>query len=289
MPNRMNDTNMPATQFSLILSFLALLMTGCADTNTVINPGEKPVVEAYLAPGQPFAVKLTKEIPYVSESSEGRAEPINDAVITISDNAGKTYTLKVAEAGRYTSAPTERVGSAGTRYTLTFSYGGRTISATTEIPLRPVGFKLDRTSIARTRIDLSGGGFPNPGAGADDNTAVNASWNNPDNVYHFVAAEITTINPSRVITLPNGIELPAQRFTNSPTTGTTTAFAPRSFEYFGTYNIILYRVGVDYADLYRSGGTSTQNLSTPPTNIKNGLGVFTGVNADTIRLSVNRK
>jgi hypothetical protein len=123
--NCMNYTNTPATRSLLVFSLLASLLMGCTDTNSVVNPGEKPVVEAYLAPGQPVSIKLTKEIPYVTEGSEGEAIPISDAVITISNSAGKTYTLKVAEAGRYTSAPTELVGNAGTRYTMEFSYGGQ--------------------------------------------------------------------------------------------------------------------------------------------------------------------
>jgi hypothetical protein len=273
----------------LVINGLSVGLMACTETNDVINPGQKPVVEAYLAPGQPVVVKLTKEIPYTSENAEGKAEPINGLTIRVTSSTGQVFVLKSLGEGQYSSASTERVASAGTIYQMEFEYLGRKVSARTEIPPRPKGFKLDRSDVYRTKIDLSGGGFPNFRGGSDDNTAINATWQNPDQLYHFVAAEIKTTNPTRVITLPSGFDPPRFRFTNSPTTGTSNALPPPSFEYFGTYQVVLYRVGIEYADLYRSGGTSTQNLSTPSTSITNGLGIFTGVNADTLQLVVRPK
>jgi hypothetical protein len=270
-----------------IIMGLALVLLACTETNDVVNPGQKPVVEAYLAPGHPVTIKLTKEIPYNSENTEGKAEPINGLTIRVTSSTGQVFVLKSLGEGKYSSASTERVVQAGAVYQMEFEYLGRKVSARTEIPPRPKGFKLDRSDIYRTKIDLSGGGFPN--FGSDDNTAVNATWQNTEQSYYFVAAEIKTANPTRVITLPNGFDLPRIRFTNSPTTGTSNPLPPPSFEYFGTYQVVLYRVGIEYADLYRSGGTSTQNLSTPPTSITNGLGIFTGVNADTLQLVVRPK
>ncbi|NJO24567.1 MAG: hypothetical protein HC867_00495 [Bacteroidia bacterium] len=42
----------------------------------------------------------------------------------------------------------------------------------------------------------------------------------------------------------------------------------------------------EYAALYNSNGNSSQNLTTVPTNVQNGLGIFTGVNADTVFVTV---
>jgi hypothetical protein len=271
-----------------ITPFIAFFATSCLqETNAVIAPGQKPVVEAYLGPGQPIQIKVTKEIAYTSENAEAKTEAINGLSIMVSGSNGKTYTLKNTGEGIYTSASNELVAGTGTTYRMEFGYSGQTISAEATIPKRPEGFRMDRVTISRTKIDLSGGGFPN--FGSDDNTAINAYWTNPDKVYHFLAAENITLNPVRVVTPPSGVTLPQTRFTRSPNTGITDAFPPPSFEYFGTYRVVLYRVGQEYADLYRSGGTSTQNLSTPATNIKNGLGIFTGVNADTLQLVVKQK
>jgi hypothetical protein len=50
--------------------------------------------------------------------------------------------------------------------------------------------------------------------------------------------------------------------------------------------LILYHLNADYAALYNDTGNSSQNLTNPTTNIENGLGIFTGINADTLLLNV---
>jgi hypothetical protein len=166
----------------------------------------------------------------------------------------------------------------------------RTISATTIIPTKPVNYKLNKIEVKRNKIDLSGGfggGFPN--FGAEDNTAIEATWQNPDKAYYFMAVIASDSNPESIITLPSDVERPNIRFTNSPVSGDATNIQPRSFQYFGKHKAILFRVNEDYAALYQSSGTSTQNLSTPPSSITNGLGIFTGINADTLTITVKKQ
>ena len=57
---------------------------------------------------------------------------------------------------------------------------------------------------------------------------------------------------------------------------------------FGTYQIIFLRVNLEYTGLFGSSGSSTLSLEEPPTNIVNGLGIFTGVSSDTLYLEVTR-
>lgn len=123
----------------------------------------------------------------------------------------------------------------------------------------------------------------------DDNTPLVLSWDNPTGEYYFVVQQSADSNSDPVISINNGQGLPQRRINNQPTNGSVTNIQPRSFSYFGKYNVILFRLNPDYAALYRSGGTSTQNLSTPPTAITNGLGIFTGVAPDTIQVLVQKK
>jgi hypothetical protein len=273
-----------------ILSITACILVSmaCTETNNVVLPGDKPIITAYLAPGKVISLTAKTEIPY-TEDSEGVSKPIDGLAIKITGSDGKVFNLKSEGSGKYSSAKNELVGKAGTKYTLEFDYNGRKIKGSTEIPKKPTDYKLDKYEVSRSKIDLSGGGFPNFGGGGNDTTPIIVTWTNPENVYHFIAAENIETNPEQVVKLPDGFELPTRRFTNSPVVGTTSNLIPRSFEYFGKYNIILYRVNSDYADLYRSGGTNTQNISTPPTSIENALGIFTGINADTLRLTIKKK
>lgn len=278
--------------YSILFILLTMTCTiGCTDVNDVINAGEKPIVEAYLAPGHPVSMKVYTEIPY-AETSEGVAEPIDGLSIKITSSTGKVFNLKSAGSGIYTSDINELIEAAPMKYKMEFEYKGRVVSGETEIPEKPEGFTISTHQIYRTQVNLSSGGFPGgPGGfGGNDNTPVELSWSNPENVYHFIAVENTETEPQQIIIPPTGSEFPTFRFrfTNEPLLGTHNNIQPQSLEYFGNYDVILYRINPDYSALYQSSGTTTQNLSTPPSSIINGLGIFTGISADTVKLNVGK-
>lgn len=272
-------------------------LESCTETNTVVSAVEKPVVEAFLAPGKPISLTLMTVIGY-SESADAAdsiARPINGQTIKIKVSDGSIFTLHSVGEGMYTSKSTELV-KFGLTYTLEFTYNGLPISAVTEIPTRPTGFKLSKNAVNRSQINLSGGigGPGGPGGFQEDRTPIVATWDNPNSEYHFIAFINTETNPESIVILPtdttstNPFRFLNRRFNNEPTLAATSDILPQTFQYFGKHYAVLYRLNPDYAALYRSAGTTTQNISTPPTSITNGLGIFTGVNADTLAFTVYR-
>jgi Domain of unknown function (DUF4249) len=285
----------------LAISLSAIVMVACTTTNEVIRPDQKPVIEAYLAPGQPVSLRLMTVIAYSeTETVDSVSRPIDGQKIQIKASDGKVFNLTNTGNGYYTSAKTEVV-KFGLGYSLDFKYNNLQISATTTIPNKPTGFKLDKTSISLTQRDFGQGRGPGGPGGfmmggvMDDNTPIVLSWNNTTGEYYFVVQLSLDANPEPVIITPvnpngqNDRGPGGRRVVNQPTNGSVANVQPQSFQYFGKYAIILYKVSPDYAALYRSGGTSTQNISTPPTTINNGLGIFTGVNTDTLRVDVLKK
>lgn len=279
-----------------IVSFwlMAVLLVSCTETHSVIDANEKPVVEAFLAPGHPVSLKLTTVIGYTgADSADSVARPIDGQQIQIKVSDGSIFTLSSVGEGIYESKATDIV-KFGLTYTLDFTYNGLPISATTVIPTRPTGFKISKNIVYRSKIDLSSGtgGFGGPGGFQEDRTPIEASWDNPNGEYHFVALINTEEDPEPIVILPTDTDTPLppfnRRINNEPTTATVTNIMPQTFQYFGKHYAILYRLNPDYAALYRSTGTTTQNISTPPTSITNGLGIFTGVNADTLIVNVYR-
>ncbi|MEA5256559.1 hypothetical protein VB264_02115 [Arcicella aquatica] len=270
-----------------IIIFASLLgIVACDKDSNFIEGGARPVVEAYLVAGKPISLSVKKEIAYNEDTSNTEA-PINGLNIKISDGTN-TYSLTSNGAGVYKSDSTVKL-KVGVTYNLSFTYNGNAVTASTIIPTKPVGFKTDITSIARTKLNLSsGGGF---GGGFDENTDVNLSWSNPNSDYHFVVVDNIEANPVLIITLPttsNFNDL-TRRFRSQPVQGTTTQLRSQQFQYFGKHNLVLLKVNPDYAALYNSTGSTSQNISTPPTTITNGLGIFTGVNADTLAFTVKQK
>lgn len=282
-----------------ILAFLTFVsLSGCVDVNSVISPGDKPVIEAYLVAGSSVKMHVFSEIPYSNSTDSSFSVPIDGLSIIIEGNDGRTFTLTSVGEGLYTSASNERIGAAGSVYSMKFAYNGRTVSATTTIPPPPDDFLSDKSEVSRTAVDLSAGfGGPPPGGppgvggpGQQTQVSINFSWLNPNTEYHFLALQSMESNPTAVVTLPadaQGFGLRFQRFTNSPTLETSNQVQVQTFEYFGRYAAILYRVNPDYAALYETGGTTTQNIQTPVSLIENGLGIFTGIGVDTVFIKVS--
>ncbi len=279
----------------LRILILSLLSMSCIEVNNIITPGDRPVIEAYLAPENILSMKVYTEIPYTSEDS-AYSKPIVGLSIKITGDDGLEMILTENEAGIYVS--TQKLGKAGTTYKMSFSHGGRTISAETTLPQAPEKFEMDKTEISRVARDFSAGftpgqGGPNIGFQQEANSTINISWNNPDNVYHFVAAQSIESNPTQILIPPpsdgNMPARPARRFNNQPVLSTSSSLGGQSFEYFGRYAIILYRLNPDYAALYENTSTTSQNIATPVSTITNGLGIFTGINADTLILTVKKQ
>ena len=265
---------------------LSLCFAACETESNLIEGGVKPVVEAYLVAGKPITITVKKEIAFTADTSAVQT-PILGLSIKVSGN-GQTYALKSSGNGFYESDKSVKL-KVGVTYSLSFDYNGKPISASTTIPTKPVGFTSDLTSIARTKLDLSSGSssIRNP----DGNTDINLTWTNPTSEYHFVVADNIETKPESIITLPTNTNFQdiIRRFRSQPVQGTDTRLRSQQFQYFGKHNLVLLKVNPDYVALYSSSGTTSQNISTPPTTITNGLGIFTGINADTLAFTVKQK
>ncbi|MEA5401675.1 DUF4249 family protein [Arcicella sp. DC2W] len=272
--------------FVMATALLGFLIA-CEEDSNFIQGGAKPIVEAYLVAGKPISLIVKKEIAY-NEDTSNTQTPINGLDIKISDGTN-TYALTSVGEGLYKSDTNVKL-KVGVTYNLSFVYNGNPVTASTIIPTKPVGFTTDITSIARTKLNLSsGGGFG--GGFVDENVNVNLTWSNPTSDYHFVVVDNLEVSPVLIITLPTSTNFSdlTRRFRSQPVQGTTTILRSQQFQYFGKHNIVLLKVNPDYAALYNSTGSTSQNISTPPSTITNGLGIFTGVNADTLAFTVKQK
>ncbi len=278
-----------------ILALSCWLVACSEDTNNVIKPGDKPVVAAYLAPNQPVLLTVFTEKPYSFDNTT-KALPIDGLVIRITDDKGSVFTLSNEKGGTYKSSISEKIAGIGSTYQLNFSYKGREISAKTIIPPKPTGFKMDKTELAIAEFSYGSGTgsggvtvgtVGGTGTGAD---AVQLVWTNPERNYHFVGAINTTQNPVSIYPLPSGVTINSYNgYTQPPSQGNKSSLDANSFLFYGRYGIVLYRLNPDYAALFKDENTSSQNISTPTATIANGLGIFTGVNTDTLFLNIKKK
>jgi hypothetical protein len=265
--------------FFLLISVSMVLTTAC-NNDLITSPiiPQKAVVEAYLSPNRPMDVLITKELPFSDTTTQ--VVPITNLVVKIQYDA-TTITLKSNGDGHYLSDV--KVDSNKT-YRLFFDYGGKTLEATTTIPAKPTGFSESVTEIKITQYQQGGGG----GFGGTQPDPLKLAWNNPNNDYFFVVAHNTENYPEEINIRPAGVVVPNRQFRSRPQATSAYEIRPRQFVYYGHHDMILYRINGEYASLYDDTGSNSLNLTAPYTNVKNGLGIFTGVSADTLKFLVSK-
>jgi len=80
-----------------------------------------------------------------------------------------------------------------------------------------------------------------------------------------------------------------RKTSNNPINNDNYTLAPRrQLAFWGNYRLIIYKVNMEYVDLYESISQSSLSITEAPSNIENSLGIFTGINSDTIMFKVIR-
>lgn len=269
--------------------FLGIMSFSCSNLeNGFEETTPKPVVEAYLIPGVPISLSVHTEIPYSADSLANKEKPVDGLKITITSPKGAINLVSKGN-GLYVSQTIFPI-TVGSSYSFKFDYLGKQVSATTQIPTKPLKFASNKTVISRQAIDISAGGRPQGGFGGGANVDNNVllTWENNTNDYYMSIVESLEPNPVEIIKFPVDPTRvrPNIRFRNQPIQGNSAEIRSQSFQYFGQHALILFKLNSDYVALYQRNGNTTQNISTPPTTILNGLGIFTGVNADTLKIKV---
>ena len=265
----------------MAMVFLSLSLAACED-NTGIEFNDVPVVEGYLFEGNSVEIQLTRKSPFDTELNLDPAD-LNALNLNIK-SGGKSYVLLPQGDGLYRSGKDGLTVQAGQSYQLEFEFKGKTVSAETTVLAKPLGFTQDVTSISVPQISFppSGGmrNFPDP---------VKFNWSNADQSYYLLVVENTETDPDPIFDFSGlGITPPPRLFRVEPTQNNTYELRSQQFQYYGQHRIILYHINAEYALLYQDSGDNSLNLKSPPTNVKNGLGIFTAISSDTLYLNVTQ-
>jgi hypothetical protein len=267
----------------ILLSAFVLALSACekAKLNSSTDSLNRAVVESYLQPGAVPVVLVKKQIPYGTNDSI--QAPVTGLSLRIEAvGSGQSYTLVHTDTSAYAGSGWQPV--AGETYRLSFLYNGSMITAETVIPSKPQDFKASASSIKGFNF----GNF-NPGSGSPPTfpDPIDLTWTAVSGDYYLVVVENAEASPTLISTDTSGFN-PARAFRSQPGQTNTYSLQALSFKYYGKHNVILYHLNAEYAALYTSSGTNSTNLTTPYTNVNGGLGIFTGVNADTLRVTVTK-
>jgi len=258
--------------FKIFFLFInAILIVSCNQESIEQAETKTTIVEGYLSAGNPVdSLRVTQSYSYGQMEEE--IITLNDLIITLADDNNQ-FELRSIGNGYYQN--TDLIIDAGKFYQLEFERDGEIISAETSISRTQVGLKK-----------IEAGVFPTGGITIPD--PVEVSWNNTNGDYYYVLIKNIETNPEYVN--ENIAEFEGQlQFITEPLISDFYAIrTQRELLQFGTYQIIVFRVNPEYAALYESSGSSTLSLEEPPSNIVNGLGIFTGVSSDTLYLEVTK-
>ena len=251
--------------YSIIM--MVLMAASCKKESTE-STAQLPVVEAYLMPGKNVEVRVSLQKALVDTNAYGVA--ITGLELKIS-NGSTTQTLTEDKAGHYILDDTSYVKSKG-EYRLQFTYNNLPVSASTTVPEKPAAITVDADTVIIPKMVFG-----------TDPTAfipVNLSWNNAGSYNHVIVFRYQETWKSLI----------SNRFNSDTTTSvevnaiktSTYAISNNTFKYYGRYKVILMRVNEEYIEMLNSGSTTSHNLTNAPTNLTNGLGIFTALQADTL-------
>lgn len=259
-----------------MITGLAILFS-CKKIEVASADPNVAVVEAYLNPGHEIQIHVTHQL--VFQSSDTAVMPIEHLAITVT--SPDTAVICITDSAGYYRAPI--LPREELTYTMEFVYNNKVVSASTSIPIKPENYEASGTSIIVGNI----GGEPGSGNPPTQPTPLTLTWDNDELSYYMVVTENIETDPEPIFDTADIV--PFRVFRNTPDRTNTENINPGSFYYLGHHRVILFHLNPEYAQLYDDNGSSSLNLAKPPSNIINGLGVFTGINSDTLYILVEEE
>lgn len=263
------------------LFFSIFFLTACEEDSILNNTSNSAIVEGFIYANNTIdSLRITKAINYSSSAEE--QEVLDDLSVFIDDG---TTTIPLTSIGGGYYQNSTFICQEGQNYELQFEYDGVDVRAETYVPnFKSVALSIDEISLYQI-TDITG---MNLNADIDP---IELSWDNSEGDYYYVVIENMEEEPEEIVTLvpPDGREIRRFRFISEPDiTSFYVVDARRELEQFGTHRAIVFRVNPEYASLYETTETSSQTITEPPSNITNGLGIFTGISSDTLFFEVNK-
>lgn len=270
---------MKKSYITLTISFLATIMS-CKKIEFDVTNLNKPTVDGIVFANQNPKIHLTLPIGYGDDATSQTT--IDNAQVSM-EIAGIKYILTSTGNGDYINDKVKL--KAGQELNLTILYAGYTVTASTIVPTKPKNFQ---TSASQIQVITQQGGF-GMGGGFNQTPATTISWDNDTQEYYALLTSNTETTPEPIAGgggRGGEMNVPLAKRLSQPTQTNSQNLNQRQFSFYGKHDLILFKVNAEYTNLYNNRGQSSLNLTNPPTNITNGFGIFTAMNADTLKIQV---
>jgi len=264
-----------------IVSLLVVLQACNFDDDPL--PVEQLVVEAFLYAHEPVDdIHIFTSIPITTDTAI--FPPISNAQVRLIRDEVIYDLIPSAEAGYYHYPDTDFDVKEGDEFLLEIYYDNRAITATTVVPPAPLNVKINHDTIEIPPLV--------PGVIAElAEIQLNITWENPGEDLHFAVIENIEPLDELELIIPQQFQPVREAFLiiAEPTLDTLQNFNVSSLIYLGTHVAKVYRVNQEYADLYSSRAQDSRDLNEPPTNVVNGLGIFSAFSSEQDVFEVRRR
>ena len=263
----------------LITILFAILLSACETDDTITQVAyRKPIVECFInSEVDTITIKFSEMIQYLGEDDDSLADPIIGLNVYVMKSESDSILLEEKKPGVYQSSFSEIGASIGDSIRFSTYIDNYRLSSDTWLPPKPTSIDINDDIIY---ID------PDNRMGMMMNSDLTLSWDNPEEAFYYISMENLESDPVPVNEMVEG--MPTLRQT-PPSQGDQYEIRIRNIMYFGTYRVILFRVNQEFANLFDNPTMSPVSLTEPPSNIKNGLGIFTAFSTDTVFFEVKEQ
>jgi hypothetical protein len=267
---------------NILLIFLIVLLIGCETEETIYQTTKsRPVFECFINPEtDSVQVKIFEIIPYHIED-DTISDPISGLEVWLSTGTSDTFMLDENTSGTYEISLTEMGAAPRDSLFLETSIDGYIITAQSWLPPKPVDVTISDDAIY---FDSD-----NP-MGMISNDNITVSWENEEEAYYYVSILNIEDDPEPVNDMFEEMEEDMPKMQQAPpSVADQYEVRRRNLMYFGTYRIVVFRVNAEFANLFDNPTMSSVTLTEPPSNLENGLGIFTAYSTDTVYLEVKEQ
>ena len=266
---------------------LMVSLLGCSDLERPNT--EQFVVEGFVTAG--LAVDNIKVKKTLSLEDEIMDIPIEDAIVTLFGDEGQVQLVYNEGTKKYEDQSDGFVVQVGQTVSIEIALDGTIASSSSIVPEKPTGLELSDIELEVPELTF---GFLLREQIQDlfENEISPFSWKGEEGRSYYVVIEYQGEDIDPI--LPDGIPaeslelLSSFRCVSEPSEATSFDIIAVALESYGRHVAKVYSVNEEYIALFNSETQDSRDLNEPPSNIFNGLGIFSAFAVDSLEFDVIR-
>ncbi len=265
---------------------LVWALTGCEELD---RPNVNQfVVEAFITADETVHNIKVKQTASLNDT-EVLDVPITDANVRLITNGEEVLLSYDAVSEKYLDLSGEFDVQIASDYQIEIEVDGVTATASTVVPEKPIDVGLSGQTLTIPPL-IFGFQLREQIAALFEEERLTLSWEAVPGRAYFVVIEnrVETLQPI----LPSGIPeqsvelLSSFRFISEPSEFNSFEIIGVALATYGPHVAKVYSVNQEYVDLFNTETQDSRDLNEPPSNILNGLGIFTAFAVDSVAFEV---